>query len=328
MIIDIRQQQLEQWLTLQLPSTPFNLTAASSDASFRRYFRVTQAGKSYIVMDAPPEQEDTGPFITIAEHLAAQNIPVPLIHAKNIEAGFLLLSDLGNQPYLDILNPQSAPDLYKTAIDALIQMQAADHSELILPTYDAERLQQEMALFPEWFLGTHLDIAPPDFLPNTFNFLIESALSQPTVFVHRDYHSRNLMHTPEGKIGIIDFQDAVLGPISYDLVSLLRDSYIAWSDAEIAAWVSYYWQQAQAAGLLSNTSLKQFTYFFELMGLQRQLKVLGIFCRLYYRDGKSNYLDDLPQTLKYVQQVSARYPELSELHALVTTNEKITGILK
>ncbi len=327
MTLDKRLNELQHWLSQQLPPEPFELAPASSDASFRRYFRVTQSNNSYIVMDAPPEQEDTAPFITIAEHLATQNIPVPLIHAKDTRAGFLLLSDLGSQPYLERLNKHTAPDLYHTAIDALIQLQTADHSQLQLPSYDATRLQQEMTLFPDWFLNTHLDITPPDFLPELYRILVENALEQPMVFVHRDYHSRNLMHTPDGEIGIIDFQDAVMGPISYDLVSLIRDSYIAWSDEEIDAWLHYYWQQAHTAGLLNAISLDQFTRWFDLMGLQRQLKILGIFCRLYYRDGKANYLDDLPQTLKYVQQISARYPELADLHALVTTNEKITGIL-
>jgi aminoglycoside/choline kinase family phosphotransferase len=328
MTLDKRLNQLNHWLSQQLPPDPFTLEPASSDASFRRYFRVSQSGNSYIVMDAPPEQEDTAPFITIAEHLTAQGTPVPFIHAKDTQQGFLLLSDLGNQPYLDILEPHTATALYQTAIDALIQMQTADHSQLQLSNYDAALLQQEMDLFPNWFLGTHLDITPPDFLADTFKILTDNALAQPTVFVHRDYHSRNLMHTPDEKLGIIDFQDAVMGPISYDLVSLLRDSYIAWSDAEIANWVSYYWQQAVSTGLLKKVSLEQFTRWFDLMGLQRQLKILGIFCRLYYRDGKSNYLNDLPQTLKYVQQVSARYPELTALHTLVTTNEKIASIVK
>lgn len=324
---DLRQKEIKEWLDNILPSSNYQLKPASSDASFRRYFRVSQSENTWIVMDAPPSHEDIGPFITIAEFLFSHNINVPQIHAKDSQAGFLLLSDLGNTQYLDKLNSHSANTLYQSAIDELLQIQLSTTDHINIPSYDASLLQQEMLLFPEWFLSKHLNINPPEFLNNIYQTLINSALEQPAIFVHRDYHSRNLMYIEDTNPGIIDFQDAVIGPISYDLVSLLRDCYIAWPDDEITSWIQYYLSNAQQNGLLINVSIVQFTRWFDLMGLQRHLKILGIFSRLYYRDNKPNYINDLPLTLHYVQKISSKYPELAELSSFLK-QPKIAEISK
>ena len=305
-----RQDEIHNWLNTVLPSSDYQIEPASNDASFRRYFRVTMQDNTWIVMDAPTEQEDTEPFIKIATFLYQQGIHVPKIEAKNIESGFLLISDFGNRAYLDELDEQSADSLYYAAIDSLVDIQLCSSKGIDLPYYDRSLLQQEMDLFPQWFLGEHLGIANPNFLPDTFDILIASALEQPQVIVHRDYHSRNLMHTTNNSPGIIDFQDAVIGPISYDLVSLLRDCYIVWPDDKVANWIHYYFTKAQQKGLLIDISLDQFTYWFDMMGLQRHLKVLGIFARLNYRDNKPNYMNDLPLTLHYVQKISAKYGKM------------------
>ncbi|MFW5451884.1 MAG: aminoglycoside phosphotransferase family protein [Methylophagaceae bacterium] len=325
--IDLRQNQIHQWLKTILPSPDYQMEPASNDASFRRYFRITQHGNTWIVMDAPPEHEDTTPFIKIAEFLHSQGINVPRIHAKQSTLGFLLLSDLGNTQYLDKLTDDSAPELYQSAINELIQFQYSDINHIELPQYDAALLKQEMLLFPEWFLGKHLNIDPPEFLETIYQTLIESALEQPRTFVHRDYHSRNLMVTNDDQPGVIDFQDAVIGPISYDLVSLLRDCYIAWPDDKINSWINYYLSNAQHHGLLSTVSTERFTRWFDLMGLQRHIKILGIFARLNYRDNKPNYMNDLPLTLRYVHQISQKYPELAELSGFLEQQPQIATIL-
>lgn len=312
-----RLQQIDNWLREQLPSTQFTIEVASSDASFRRYFRIKVEGISYILMDAPPEKEDTTAFVTIASFLYKQGINVPEIIAKDSVKGFLLLTDFGSQAYLDKLNSESVDTLYHASIDSLIDIQLIAPSSFELPFYDKSLLKQEMELFPRWFLDEHLAISSPDFLPSTFDVLIKNALEQPQVIVHRDYHSRNLMVTSEKSPGIIDFQDAVIGPITYDLASLLRDCYIEWPDEKLAEWLQYYLSRAQENGLLTEISIERFTRWFDLMGLQRHIKVLGIFCRLNYRDNKANYINDLPLTLKYVQRVSAKYPEFSELNEFV-----------
>jgi len=308
-----RLEEIHQWLKTVLPSVEYTMEAASSDASFRRYFRVTIETKTWILMDAPPEQEDTQPFIDIARFLLQNGVNVPEIYASNIKSGFLLLSDFGNSPYLNELNENSVNELYKAAIDSLIKIQLSPTDEIRLPNYDKVLLEQEMNLFPEWYLQRHLNIAIPNFLETTFDTLTASALEQPQRIVHRDYHSRNLMHTIDNSPGIIDFQDAVIGPISYDLVSLLRDCYILWPDEKVSELIEYYFSIAQNHGLLTDVSLEQFIKWFDLMGLQRHIKVLGIFCRLNYRDGKSNYMNDLALTLHYVRNISSKYPEFSEL---------------
>ncbi len=323
---DNRLDEIHKWLKTVFPSTHYTLEPASNDASFRRYFRVRIKDETWILMDAPPQQEDTRPFIKIGTFLYEHGINVPEIYAREDHAGFLLLSDFGHQPYLDELNEYSADSLYKAAIDSLIKIQLCSTQDINLPDYDRALLQQEMDLFPDWFLNKHLNIAIPDFLQTSFDHLISSALAQPQVVVHRDYHSRNLMHTIENSPGIIDFQDAVIGAITYDLVSLLRDCYIAWPDDKINQWIHYYLSTAQQQGLLPDISVEQFTQWFDWMGLQRHIKVLGIFCRLNYRDGKTNYMNDLPLTLSYVRKISAKYSEFSELSSFLEQQPQIVAI--
>jgi len=323
---DRRLIDIHNWLQGLFESTHYQIEAASSDASFRRYFRVTHDNNTWILMDAPPAQEDTGPFIDIATFLYSHAINVPEIKAYDSGLGLLLLADFGNTAYLDELNADPTGKLYFSAIDSLIAMQKCPLKDA-LPHYDRALLQQEMDLFPVWFLNKHLDIQAPALLQKTFDILIANALEQEQVFVHRDYHSRNLMHTAENSPGIIDFQDAVIGPISYDLVSLLRDCYIAWPDEQISQWIDYYLTQAKQQGLLTAVSTEQFTRWFDLMGLQRHIKVLGIFCRLNYRDNKDNYLNDLPLTLHYVQKIASKYPEFSELSEFLSQQEKIAAIV-
>ena len=323
---DTRLDEIHHWLKTVFPAIHYTLESASNDASFRRYFRVTVETKTWILMDAPPVQEDTRPFIDIGTFLYEFGVHVPKIYARETTAGFLLLSDFGNTPYLNELNENSADSLYKAAIDSLIKIQLCPTQHINLPVYDRALLMQEMNLFPDWFLDKHLNIAIPEFLQTTFNHLISSALQQPQVVVHRDYHSRNLMHTIDNSPGIIDFQDAVIGAISYDLVSLLRDCYISWPEDKINQWIQYYLSTAQQQGLLADISLEQFTKWFDWMGLQRHIKVLGIFCRLNYRDGKANYMNDLPLTLAYVRNISAKYPEFSQLSNFLQQQPQIVAI--
>ncbi len=326
--MDQRLSTIKSWLSDVLNSEDFTITPASSDASFRRYFRVSQAELTWIVMDAPPSQEDIAPFIKVSQFLNSQSLHVPNIIAQNSEMGLLLLSDLGTQPYLDMLNNHSADNLYRDAIDSLIKIQCSDPTGIDLPRYDSKLLQTELNLFPEWFLERHFELSPPAFLQPLFDTLIDNALSQPQSVVHRDYHSRNLMVDAKHNPGIIDFQDAVIGPVTYDLVSLLRDCYISWPEDKLEAWIHYYFSAAQQHELLPNCDITTFTRWFDLMGLQRHLKVLGIFCRLNYRDNKPNYIDDLPQTLRYVLQVCRRYDNLQPLADFLSSNNQINALSK
>jgi aminoglycoside/choline kinase family phosphotransferase len=323
---DPRLWQVNEWLTAILPYSEFNLEVASSDASFRRYFRVHQHDHSRIVMDAPPEHEDIDSFVRIAEFLSRTGTHVPRIFAKNLEQGFLLLSDLGNTSYLSALNEQSADALYRAAIDEIIKMQLAPTADIELASYDDEKLLAELRLFPDWFIQKHLSLTPPPELNAVFELLIANASKQPQYFVHRDYHSRNLMLGADNEVGVIDFQDAVIGPVTYDLVSLLRDCYIEWPQNKLDNWLNYYFEQAVENQLLTDDNRSEFIRWFDLMGLQRHLKVLGIFCRLNYRDGKAGYMNDLPLTLKYVLQVTARYPELAHLHQYLTQSPEVMAI--
>lgn len=310
---DQRYLQIQQWLQTVFTDQQFTLTSASSDASFRRYFRVNTAENSWIVMDAPPAHEDIKPFIHIGKLLAAHQLPVPVIFQQNLEQGFLLLSDLGNTAFLSVLNQDSVQGLYKQAIDCIVQMQLIS-KPAELPAYDSQLLGTELALFDQWFLGQHLGLEKPDFIDDLYSFLITEAQQQPQAFVHRDYHSRNLMMQSDGSPGIIDFQDAVWGPVTYDLVSLLRDVYIKWPPSQVMDFVSYYRQQAIQHHILDESvSMPQIQRWFDFIGLQRHLKILGIFCRLNYRDNKPNYLNDLALTLNYVYEVCSQYPELTEL---------------
>lgn len=311
---DHRLQLLKNWLNNTLEHT-FSIEPASSDASFRRYFRVEHAGLSYIAMDAPPEHEDIKAFIDIAQRLVEAKVNAPVIHYQDLDAGFLLISDLGKQDYLPNLDADSADQLYQDAIHALHMMQTQITAEN-LPLYDAALLESEMNLFDTWFLQKHLQInlssTQQQVLADTKHYLIQSAVQQPQVFVHRDYHSRNLMLTQQNNPGIIDFQDAVIGPITYDLVSLFRDCYISWPDNQVYQWVTDFYQLAKP-----DVELSTFKQWFDLMGMQRHIKVLGIFARLYHRDNKSGYLKDLPLTYQYTKMIAARYPELSDFHQLL-----------
>jgi aminoglycoside/choline kinase family phosphotransferase len=330
---DPRLTQLANWLSgLKTPATLVaTLRPASADASFRRYFRVdTQDGQSLIVMDAPPPQEDVRPFVKVAELFSATGVSVPAILAQDTERGFLLLSDLGSTTYLQQLNPDTAHKLYIDAIDALILLQVQSRAG-VLPVYDRELLHRELMLFPDWYITRHLkatltEVQTAD-LNRVFDVLLASNLAQAPVYVHRDYHSRNLMVMIKGNPGILDFQDAVYGPITYDLVSLLRDAYIQWDEELVLDWVIRYWERARRAGLPVSHDVDAFYRDFEFMGLQRHLKVLGIFARLYHRDGKDGYLNDMPLVMDYTRKTAYRYKEFAPLIRLLDTlQENTTGV--
>ncbi len=323
--MDNRQQQLETWLSTALQSAEFTLTTASADASFRRYFRVHVADKTLIAMDAPPTHESCAPFVQVAQLLAEAGLNAPKVLAQDLAQGFLLLSDLGDDTYLSKLNTETAPELYKNATDALIKMQGISVTG-ILPNYDAAMLSREMQLFPDWYVAQHLkaSLTPEQqvVLNNTFKLLNENILAQGQVFVHRDYHSRNLMLTTENNPGILDFQDAVYGAISYDLVSLLKDAYIGWDEEQVIDWAVRYWQPAKKAGLPIPDDFSEFYRDFEWMGAQRHIKVLGIFARLSHRDGKHNYLNDMPIVMAYLRKVCERYVELRPMLRLLNQLEQ------
>ncbi len=273
-------------------------------------------------MDAPPAQEDCGPYVHIAREFLALGLNVPEILQADLARGFLLLSDLGARQYLDELNESSVEGLYGAALEALLSLQAqCDTHAIGLPPYDHALLMREMGLFGEWFVHKHLGLtlnaAQAAELEAICEMLAQSALEQPTVCVHRDYHSRNLMVTEDNNPGILDFQDAVIGPVTYDLVSLLRDCYIAWPPAQVREWARHYRQRALEVGLLSEDNEAQFLRWFDWMGIQRHLKAIGIFARLNSRDGKPGYLKDIPRTLGYVVAISRRYEELQPLHELL-----------
>ena len=307
----------------------YSLAPASADASFRRYFRAVLDGawsgapgeRSLIVMDAPPAHEDCRPVIHVAQLLAAAGVHAPRVVASDVERGFLLLTDLGTTTFASALDAASAPHLYGDAIDALVRWQRASR-EHELPTYDDALLRRELALFPDWYVARHLghplSPAERDALERTFALLLANNLAQPRVFVHRDYHSRNLMVSAPNP-GVLDFQDAVYGPITYDLVSLLRDAYVEWDEELQLDWAIRYWERARAEALPVRADFADFWRDFEWMGVQRQLKVLGIFARLKHRDGKSRYVEDMPRVLRYVQRAAARYRELDALSALLDT---------
>ncbi|MGQ0800893.1 MAG: aminoglycoside phosphotransferase family protein [Pseudomarimonas sp.] len=301
---------------LNLPT--LELVSASSDASFRSYWRTVGATPERIVMDAPPDREDLGPWLNVAQRLQSAGLNAPSVLAQDLANGFLLISDLGNALLLPALNATSVDHHYSEATRAVLAMQTAiDAADL--PAYDEPRLVTEMELLPTWFLQRHLgmDIACEqwDVIELAFRTLVINAQAQPQRFVHRDFHSRNLMLSEHG-LGIIDFQDAVRGPLTYDLVSLLRDCYIEWPQAQVENWVETYRQQANKAGL-TDADRARFLRWFDLMGLQRHIKVLGIFCRLWYRDGKAGYLADLPLVWRYTREVGRRYPEISPLIQLI-----------
>ena len=324
---------LRDWLARQFapeyPDQALALAPASSDASFRRYFRVTLPDASTrIVMDAPPEHEDCRPFVKIAALLRDAGVHVPEVHAQDLTQGFLLLSDLGTTTYLDVLDDDTAPALYRDANEALIATQRASRPG-VLPDYDRALLARELDLFPDWYLARHLGFALDESqqasLRAVFAKILDNNLAQPRVFVHRDYHSRNLMVAGKAypaNPGIIDFQDAVYGPITYDLASLYRDAYISWEEAQELDFVIRYWEAARAAGLPVHDDFDAFYRDYEWMGAQRQIKVLGIFARLSQRDGKHGYLKDMPTVMAYLRRTCARYGELAPLARLLDQLEK------
>jgi aminoglycoside/choline kinase family phosphotransferase len=320
---DARLTELQQWLAgIAAPQVlPESIRPASSDASFRRYFRVDGAdGTTYIAMDAPPPHEDVRPFVKVADLFGRAGVSVPRVLAEDAPRGYLLLSDLGTTTYLQQLNPDSAHKLYMDAIDSLVLIQVQSRPA-ILPEYDRALLQRELMLFPDWYIGKHLGATLTDrqreLLNKVFDTLLANNLAQPQVYVHRDYHSRNLMVLEKGNPGILDFQDAVYGPITYDLVSLLRDAYIQWDEEMVLDWAIRYWERARRAGLPVNPDIDAFYRDFEFMGLQRHLKVLGIFARLYHRDGKDAYLKDLPLVMEYTRKAAGRYKALAPLIVLL-----------
>jgi len=319
--LDARQQQIILWIENDLGYHDYVMQPASADASFRRYFRLKDNvnGDTKIVMDAPPEKENSHPFIQIAGSLQQLGLNVPKVYAQNFEQGFFLLSDLGSVDYLTKINVANADSLYQDAMQALLVMQAAKH--LSLPAYDESLLQQEMNLFVDWFLVKHqrinLSASQQQIIKETFAFLSASALSQPMVCVHRDYHSRNLMVSSQQNPGVLDFQDAVMGPITYDLVSLLRDCYVTWPVEKVDEWMRYYHSLAIQKSVLPSVEYSQFETWFDLMGMQRHLKAVGIFSRLNYRDGKSGYLKDIPRTLSYLAKVGAKYAELQLFNLII-----------
>lgn len=324
---DARLAALTDWLQAQFPERPLDIRPASADASFRRYFRVTlDDGSTHIAMDAPPPQEDCRPFLAVQRLFESAGAHVPAVRAEDVERGFLLLSDLGSTTYLDVLDADNAPALYCDATAALIAIQKASQPGL-LPEYDRDRLLAEMELFPVWYVGRHLkaelNAKEVDALYEVFDRILDVNLAEPRVFVHRDYHSRNLMVTQPNP-GVIDFQDAVYGPISYDLVSLFKDAYIDWEEDRTLDWLIRYWQQARDAGLPVRADFADFHRDYEFMGAQRHLKVLGIFARLYHRDGKDGYLKDLPRVMKYLLQTALRYRDLAPLARLLQRLEGIT----
>lgn len=315
----LRQQQRLLWARTALVDADLTLHHASADASFRSYWRGVSGGHSWIVMDAPPAHEDIRPWLEIAARLRAAGLNAPQVRLADADAGFVLMNDLGTRLYLPALTESSADALYGDALDALLTMQTRADAHG-LPAYDEAKLVAEMELMPTWFLQRHLGYTPTceewDVIEPAFRALLDAVRVQPQVFVHRDYHARNLLVTAAQSPGIIDFQDAVRGPVTYDLVSLLRDCYIAWPEARVQGWVEDYRRRLVDAGI-TTADPATFLRWFDLTGLQRHLKVLGIFCRLCYRDGKADYLRDLPLVWRYVREVGARHPQTAPLIELL-----------
>ncbi|WP_234087141.1 aminoglycoside phosphotransferase family protein [Azonexus sp. R2A61] len=331
-----RDQLVNDWVAQRFPEQSVSLAPASADASFRRYFRLTWPdGSTRILMDAPPDKEDCKPFIHVAGLLAKAKLAAPRILDQDLDNGFLVLTDLGRIGYLDALNADLslADTLMRPVLDTLVQWQLSS-TAATLPPYDGTLLRRELDLFPEWYVGRHLGIELADedkvMLDRTFKFLINSALGQPKVFVHRDFMPRNLMVVESEETltpGIIDFQDAVYGPITYDVVSLFRDAFISWEEEQEIDWVVRYWEKARAAGLPVREDFGAFWREYELMGLQRHLKVLGIFCRLKYRDGKEKYSEDLPRFINYARKTASRYLQLKPLQNLFDRLEGNTELI-
>lgn len=315
-----RLDRARRWVQSTLGVESADLRPASTDASFRRYFRVRGQDASMVLMDAPPESEDCRPYVAVSALLEKAGVHVPVIHARDLDSGFLLLEDLGNRSYLDELDDDSADALYADALEALLTMQVGVPADAV-PEYDTGLVMQELALFDEWFLRRHLGVdttgSSADILSKCFHFLATRFNQQPRVFVHRDYHSRNLMRTLERNPGVLDFQDAVAGPAAYDLVSLLRDVYVEWPREHVDDWMLGYHRDALSRGIPIAASTAEFLNDTDIVGAQRHLKIAGIFCRLYYRDGKTDYLRDIPLTLRYLADECGRQPQLAELGKLL-----------
>lgn len=304
---------MRQWAASTLPEPLTGLEVASADASFRSYYRVRTAAASYIVMDAPPSHEDCRPYLHVARLFRAAGANTPEILAENLAEGFLLLTDFGDTTYLKALDERTADPLYRAANAALVKIQGASRADE-LPAYDEALLRRELALFPDWYVGRHLDVrlseAQRQVMETAFAAIVANNLAQPRVYVHRDWHSRNLMVTERDNPGVLDFQDAVYGPITYDLVSIYKDAYISWDEERLLDWVIRYWEAARKAGLPVHADFADYYRDFEWMGVQRHIKVLGIFARLYHRDGKAGYLNDMPRVLAYLRRACERYREL------------------
>jgi N-acetylmuramate 1-kinase len=324
LIVDARFELVCAWATSTLGTGAYSIAPASADASFRRYFRVTpqapwRGHATLIAMDAPPPMENCRPFVHVAALLADAGVHAPAVLAADLERGLLLLTDLGNRTYLAALDTESAPQLYSDAIDALIRWQSATRDGT-LPPYDETLLARELSLFPDWYVAKHLarslSPAQAQTVAHAFRLILDNNLAQSRVYVHRDYHSRNLM-VSDPNPGVLDFQDAVVGPITYDLVSLLRDAYIDWDEERQIDWAVRYWERARTRGLPVAADFSSFWRDFEWMGVQRQLKVLGIFARLYHRDGKGAYLDEMPRVMRYLRRACERYRALGPLLAVI-----------
>lgn len=319
---DTRFTSLNEWVTALFPHDIFSIVPVTGDASFRRYFRLKVQAQSFVIMDAPPALENCKPFIAIATAFQESAVRFPAIIKSDLQQGFLLLTDFGDQQLLPLLEDKTANDLYRTAIDTLFEMQrSSTMNHESLPHFDANQYWREFTIFHDWYLGKNLNVAlssdDEEGLKKTYQLLIDSADAQPHLFVHRDYHARNIMVCDDNALGILDFQDALWGPITYDLVSLLRDCYIAWSDSQVEVWVRYYYDRLQQNKMIDDIDFSHFMRWFDWMGLQRHLKCLGIFSRLCYRDQKHGYLKDIPRVLQYAISVCDRYPELSALGTLL-----------
>lgn len=316
---DPRLELLYAWLRRTVTEPVLDLQPASVDASFRRYFRAQLSDRTVIVMDAPPDKEDCRPFIKVAGLLHAADLHAPEILAQDLNQGFLLLSDLGTRSYLEVLNADNAAALFRDASDALIRWQQASRPD-VLPPYDEALLRRELDLFPDWYVRQHLQLTltpkQQETLAQAFALILRQNLSQPRVYVHRDYMPRNLM-VSEPNPGVLDFQDAVYGPVTYDVISLFKDAFISWEEEQVLDWVIRYWEKAKKVGLPVYADFGEYYRDMEWMGLQRHLKVLGIFARIHYRDGKPHYLADTPRFMNYVRETAKRYSNLTPLLRLV-----------
>ena len=326
--LEARLLILQDWLHANLLTPMDRLVPLAGDASFRRYFRVYSGQKTYVAMDAPPEKESCKPFVAIAKTFRQLGLNVPEIFAADLSQGFLLLTDFGDRLYLDALTPQTCDHLYQRAFDDLLLIQSCQKIEAYaLPTFGRALYREEMSWFRYWYLerylGVQLSSLELDLLDYVYALLIDDALAQPQACVHRDYHSRNLMlvdknHQP----GILDFQDAVWGPVTYDLLSLLRDCYVDWPPEQVNQWVVHFQKKAIKAGLFHEEDPRRFLHWFDWVGLQRNLKCIGIFARLNVRDNKPGYLQYIPRVIQYAERVCDLYPELTDLKHLLAKRKE------